>query len=264
MENKHLNFVLRYYRHGAFDTQGAMRKVMERTGTAVARPIGWGRLAIAAALIALLASVCVVYYERNFAKVVLMAENATRTFTLPDSTSVTLRKGSSVTYRKNNPRKVELVGTAYFSGNHKASGNPFTVKNTMSTVKVLGTKFVVESQQMVATSVYVAEGKVSFSAANQELGLILTRGMKAVLHNGEAHPRRIGAGSINQTAWATGVLHFADTPLSQVLSDLGDYYNVKLTASDIDKRLTGDIKASRLDDVVALIEQTLDVRIDKE
>lgn len=264
MGNKHLDFVLKYYRHGALDTQSAMRKVMERTGTAVVRPISWGRIAIAAAVIAIMASIGIVYYERNFAMVTLTAENATQTFTLPDSTSVTLRQGSSLAYRKNNPREVELTGTAYFSGNHNVDSHPFTVTNTISMVKVLGTKFVVESPQLATTCVYVAEGKVSFSAADEEQGLILTQGMKAILHNGESLPRRIAAGSINQTAWATGLFHFSNSPLRQVLYDLGDYYKVKLSASDMDKQLTGDMKVGSLEDMIDLIEQTLDVKIDKE
>lgn len=261
---KHLDFVLKYYRHGALDTKSAMRNVMKRTGTAVVRPINWGRIAIAAALVALLAGIGTVYYEQNFAIVTLTAESATQSFILPDRTSVILRQGSSLAYRKSNPRKVELTGTAYFSGDHNTDSDPFTVRNTISTVKVLGTKFVVESPQLATTSVYVAEGKVSFSTADEQQAIILTRGMKAILHNGETQPRRIAAGSINQTAWATGLFHFANTPLRQVLSDIGDYYKVKLSASDMDKQLTGDIKASGLDEAIDLIEQTLDVKIDKK
>lgn len=262
MNNKHLDFVMKYYRHGALDTQSAMRKVAMRTGTAIVRPIHWGRIAIAAAIAMIVASVGIVYYERNFAEVTLTAENGTQTFTLPDKTVVTLRHGSSLAYRKNNPREVELKGTAYFAGNHKGE-TPFVVENAISQVTVLGTKFVVESPRLAETSVYVAEGKVCFSAADCQQGLILTRGMKAILHNGEKQPQRIAAGSVNQTAWATGVFHFANTPLSQVLYDLGDYYKVKLTANDMDKRLTGDIRAASLDDVIDLIEQTLDVEISR-
>ena len=53
------------------------------------------------------------------------------------------------------------------------------------------------------------------------------------------------------------------TPLSYVLSTLSAYYDVSLSASSsaLGKRLTGDFEATQLADIVAMIEQVLDVKV---
>lgn len=262
--DKHLGFVLKHYRHGALDTRAAMKKVLLRTGTVI--PMRYKlRFAVAMVAILLLSGAVAVWHNHATGTVELAADGAIRTVVLPDSTQVTLRKGSSLTYKKNSPRSVMLNGTAYFQVRHDAE-HPFTVANTISTVRVLGTKFAVESERTVRTEVYVTEGKVLFCAAGAKRGVVLTKGMKARLDNGDAMPERIAAGSINQTAWATGVFHFAGTPLREVLNDLSAYYGVRLYATKPDKRLTGDIHADSLNSVIQLIEQTLgvDISVEKE
>jgi len=256
---KHLGFVLKYYRQRALDTRAAMRNVMRRTGI-VGRPTRKWLYAAAAVLILLVVGSSLVWRSHAFGMVELAADSAIRTVTLPDSTQVTLREGASLAYKRNNPRAVTLRGTAYFQVRHD-SRHPFTVSNTIATVRVLGTKFMVESQLMAHTSVYVTEGKVLFATAESTKGLILTKGMKALLSNGDRALHMVAAGSVNQTAWATGVFHFADTPLGDVLKDLSACYNVPLSADELDKRLTGDIQADSLSSVIQLIEQTLGVEI---
>ena len=58
--------------------------------------------------------------------------------------------------------------------------------------------------------------------------------------------------------------HFDDTPLPQVLSELGGYYGVTLTASDTAHHLTGDFEADDLDLLLDMIEQTLHVEIERQ
>lgn len=58
--------------------------------------------------------------------------------------------------------------------------------------------------------------------------------------------------------------HFDDTPLPQVLSELGSYYGVTLTASDTTRHLTGDFEADDLDLLLDMIEQTLHVEIERQ
>lgn len=264
IDEKHLSFVLKHYRYGALDTRAAMKKVLLRTGTAIPAH-RWKRFAAAAAILLLLGGAFAVWQNHVFGSVELAATDAVRTVLLPDSSCVTLRKGAVLVYRKNNPRAVMLKGTAYFQVRHDAR-HPFTVANTISTVRVLGTKFEVEAPQTAATEVYVSEGRVLFCAAKEQKGLILTKGMKARLDNGDHAPRLVPAGSINQTAWATGVFHFAGTPLREVVRDLSAHYGVRLSTTQPDKRLTGDIKADSLDSVIQLIEQTLgvDISVEKE
>jgi ferric-dicitrate binding protein FerR (iron transport regulator) len=56
-------------------------------------------------------------------------------------------------------------------------------------------------------------------------------------------------------------LHFDNTPLPQVLSQLGQHYGVVLSASDSSKCLTGDFTADSLHLTISMIEEVLGVRI---
>lgn len=55
--------------------------------------------------------------------------------------------------------------------------------------------------------------------------------------------------------------HFDDTPLPKVLDEIGQYYDVKLQASDTTRHLTGDFAGEQLDDILKTIEEVLDVNI---
>ena len=62
----------------------------------------------------------------------------------------------------------------------------------------------------------------------------------------------------------TASIHFDDTPLPDVLNELGAYYGVTLTASDSTRHLTGDFSGETLDDILNIIEEVLNVEIKKQ
>ena len=55
--------------------------------------------------------------------------------------------------------------------------------------------------------------------------------------------------------------HFDDTPLPEVLAEIGRFYGVELQTSDTTRHLTGDFTGEQLDDIVESIEEVLDVNI---
>ena len=262
MKDKGLEFVLRYYEQGKIDTKRALCKVKARTGLPVARTVTmYRRVAIAASLLVLLAVGATYFYMSSERETLLAAGDSTQTFILSDQTRVTLSPHSTLAYKKASPRSVTLHGNAFFEVTHDEQ-HPFTVTNELSLVRVLGTRFMVSSQ----TDVYVVEGKVGFSSKDNEAErLVLTRGMKARLEEGEQKPRLVAAGSVNQTAWATGVFHFYNTPIDSVLHDLSLFYAVPLHCDNAAKRLSGDFTAEssrqNLNEIISLIEHTLGVDI---
>lgn len=60
------------------------------------------------------------------------------------------------------------------------------------------------------------------------------------------------------------VLRFDNTPLPQVLRQLGQRYGVVLSANDTDKRLTGDFTADSLSQTIMMIEEVIGVKIKVE
>ena len=265
--DKDLRFVLKHYRHGAFDTRQALQNVKQRTGIHTVRTttMRYRWIAVAASLLLLVALSTTYIYNKE---TLLAAGDVTQTFLLPDQTHVTLSPHSTLAYKNRVPRQVTLHGDGYFEVTRNEE-HPFTVTNEISQVRVLGTKFMVSTRNdspAITTEVYVTEGKVGFSAKdNHAQQLVLTRGMKARLTANDDMPRLITAGSINQTAWATGIFHFDNTPLESVLRDLSEYYAVQLYCENTSKRLSGDFHAdpssTNLQEIIHVIEQTLDVKI---
>lgn len=265
--DKDLRFVLKHYRHGAFDTRQALQNVKQRTGIHTVRTttMRYRWIAVAASLLLLVALGTTYIYNKE---TLLAAGDVTQTFLLPDQTHVTLSPHSTLAYKNRVPRQVTLHGDGYFEVTRDEE-HPFTVTNEISQVRVLGTKFMVSTRNdspAITTEVYVTEGKVGFSAKDDHARqLVLTRGMKARLTANDNMPRLITAGSINQTAWATGTFHFDNTPLENVLRDLSDYYGVQLYCDNTSKRLSGDFHAdpspTNLQEIIHVIEQTLDVKI---
>lgn len=69
--------------------------------------------------------------------------------------------------------------------------------------------------------------------------------------------------SVVSTHEEPDVAHFSfnDTPLPDVLSQLGSYYGVTLEANDSTRHLTGEFSGEQLDDIIGMIEEVLSVKI---
>ncbi|WP_370287480.1 DUF4974 domain-containing protein, partial [uncultured Duncaniella sp.] len=55
-----------------------------------------------------------------------------------------------------------------------------------------------------------------------------------------------------------------NTPLPDVLKRLSAHFNVSLTCSSTGKVLTAEFETDNLDEIIMLIEKSLDVKIEKE
>lgn len=268
IENKCLQFVLRYYKPGALDTQKAIHNFELKNGLVQRNSRVYWYTGIAATILLFIVSGIYFYNmdtkDNDWTK--LVAANSTQTYLLPDSTAVTLSPHSTLSYQPSsfahNNRQVAMSGKVYFAvkRNEKL---PFEIVGSISRVRVLGTRFqVIENQEN--SQVCVVSGKVLFTAKGQDKGVILTKGMEATLTDGEKIPILSASPNINQTAWATGVFIFDDTPLPIVLKDLSDYYHVQLTSKDIDKKLSGEFTTGSIDEIVDLIENVLQATIQKK
>ena len=266
-ENKHLDFVLKHYQEGKLDTNKAISKFHAAHGTApAAKPKGrrgWIYFAtgIAAALVL---GVMIRFVLISTAEVTLVAQGAKDVFLLPDSTRVTLPEGASLTYKvrgfEKGTRAVTLTGKGYFEV-AKDLGRPFEVTTGNSFVRVLGTRFLVET--LPVARVYVYQGKVHFARTENLEGVVLTEGMGATLPKGAIKPHLDPKGGINGIAWVRGTFIFDDTPLKEVLVTIGNYYGVSFGATDLKKRLTGEFSTEDMDLIIELIESALDVTIIK-
>ncbi len=266
-EDEHLDFVLRYYQKGKLDTQKAFRVFRNKyTANISIRPYRY-KYAVAAAVILIISLFTGVLYkwmQPSADWVILSSGNRVKEIRLPDSTIVTLAPASSIRYEANTfpgKRDVEMQGKAFFQVKRNPQF-PFSVKNDRAIVKVLGTKFQLAHTDS-ATSVWVQSGKVSFSCSEGRESLVLTQGMSAILASHSLIPERIEQKMPNITAWQSGYFVYDNTPLEIVLRELSHYYEVKLSATEKSKSLTGRFPTDNLDEIIEIIESTLGIKIEK-
>lgn len=266
-EQECLDFVLRHYRKGRLDTRQAYRNFLSRYALREPSRRPWYAYAArVAAVVAVVLLIGGVYLRLHPVEkwVTLTADGYVKEVVLPDSSRIFLAPASCVRYEARSfgrKREVEMRGKVFFEVRRDPE-SPFSVRNGIASVRVLGTKFQV-AESGALTTVWVQSGKVAFSALGGTDSLILTKGMSAVLEAGSDKPDRIGRTPPNPVAWQTGYFVYDDTPLETVLKELSGYYGVKLAASSGDTRLTGRFSTESLDEIIEIIESTLDIKIEK-
>ena len=256
-----MDFVLKHYQEGKFDTQKAIKRFNE-AHCIVQKPrrrvLPWvsGIVAAAAAVV-----LCVLLFRDNDQQIQLMASAEVQEFVLPDGSEVTLTPGSRLTYNEKSPRNTHLEGKAFFEV-ARDEAVPFEITADGAFVRVLGTKFMVDAGSSVK-EVYVTEGKVLFAKSSDVEGVILTKDMQATLSQSDQLPVIAVEADVNTIAWQRGSFVFDKTPLKEVLKTLSEHYKVSFAATDMDKHLSGEFSTEDLDLIISLIESALDVHIIK-
>ena len=261
IEDKKLDFVLKHYQEGKFDTQKAIDRFNKAHGIEQKprrRVLPWVSGIVAAAAAVALGVFLFIDGQKT---VEVYAMSDVQEVVLPDGTEISLAPGSMLSYKEKSPRSVQLDGKAYFEVARNKTV-PFEVKADGVYVKVLGTKFLVDAAGD-SKEVYVTEGKVFFARKSDAEGVILTKDMQAVLSETDAVPV-IGEADVNTLAWQRGTFIFDQTPLKEVLDCLSEYYGVAFAADHLDRCLSGEFISDDLDLILTIIESALDVTIIKK
>lgn len=271
-EDRMIDFVAKSYEENRFDPKKALARSqngsLRRSLSLSKRTVMLKRIAGVAAA----AAVGIFLYLSWLASWTgYAAYDIAQTFTLPDSSSVTLAPGSTLRLQKHKDKRlVQMTGKVYFNVRHDDRA-PFRVDAGSGFVKVLGTRFQVDSRDPISVS--VVSGKVLFSAIRSgEEALILTKGQSAVLDPAASKPVEITPKHPNPAAWATGEFIYDNTPLPEVLSELSEYYDVTLVAFDAghssgeSRSLSGEFSTSSLPEILNLINSALgtDIQIESQ
>jgi transmembrane sensor len=167
--------------------------------------------------------------------------------TLPDGTIVWLDAASSITYPtafSGGERRVKITGEAYFDVAHDPA-RPFQVKVNGRLIEALGTRFNINAyNDEPAIQTTLLDGIVRVSADNQVQ--LLQPGQQAQIT--AAGIRLIAAADTDAAVgWTRGDFVFNNTPLPEVMRQLGRWYNVDVrydTSADA-KVLTALISRNR-------------------
>ena len=257
MEKRLLDFVSRHYKAGIFNPAEALQAFRRSHGYNPWRRISWGIAAVAAALIT--GVFLFDGWKNSWTEYV--ADAALTEVVLPDGSIAKLGPGASLRLQKHrNSRAVQSKGRIWFEV-RKDSLAPFTVDmDGRAAITVLGTKFLADAGDEARVDLF--EGRVLFCSAGEESGIILTAGQAAHIEGGA--PVYDDAFSADTELWRSGQFHFEGTALDEVLARLESFYGVSLSCTDTTgKALSGRFKAGRLDDLIAAIEEALDVKIEK-
>ncbi len=271
-EDRMIDFVAKSYEENRFDPKKALARSqngsLRRSLSLSKRTVMLKRIAgvAAAAAVGIFLYLSWLTSWTDYA-----AYDIAQTFTLPDSSSVTLAPGSTLSLQKHKDKRlVQMTGKVYFNVRHDDRA-PFRVDAGSGFVKVLGTRFQVDSRDPISVS--VVSGKVLFSAIRSgEEALILTKGQSAVLDPAASRPVEITPKHPNPAAWATGEFIYDNTPLPEVLSELSEYYDVTLVAFDAghssgeSRSLSGEFSTSSLQEILNLINSALgtDIQIESQ
>jgi transmembrane sensor len=164
---------------------------------------------------------------------------------LSDGTKVFLNSGSKLrfpeTFANQQQRKVVLDGEGYFEVT-KNKEHPFVVEANHLNIKVLGTKFDVDSYaDNSLVSIALVEGSVMLQentdGLNKDL-LQLSPNQVATLNSTDRTLSKTDVPDLYKyTAWINGRIVFYGDPIQTVVKKLAKWYNVDIVISD--KKLAG-------------------------
>ena len=263
-----IRFVAKHYEEGRLDTDKAWPKFAGKHQ--VRRTVSFRRYWMAAASVLLLLIGFGTYFmtDRNSPEWVAVTTEPGQIMEvyLPDSTLISMAGNSSIRYDKKaygkERRVVEMKGKAFFQVTRNEA-RPFSVYTERTEVTVLGTSFQID-EQPDGTDVDVMTGKVSFGVTGSETDkVILTAGMSASYSMESKGITILEEEDLNTLSWKTRQLRFNDTPLEKVVSDLSEYYQVNIInkAETPNLKLTATFNDLPLEDVLLVINQTLDTRL---
>lgn len=179
--------------------------------------------------------------------------------TLEDGTKVWLDKGSELEVMglEIDSRKVRLSGKAFFEVSTNLNA-PFSIKTNGVGVKVLGTKFLVDTK---ANLVNVKEGKVEVT--HKDKAIVLTKNQSVTLMNNHLSPVK-ESNFDNSQLWFNEDLVFDNVAFDRVISDISKEYQLSIeipTQNSWAECLftSGSLKGNTIEQILIILEVTYDI-----
>ncbi len=233
-------------------------------------------LKVAAALLLALGLAYYLMGYRASQRQIATGPNETRTLVLPDASVVTLNVNSELRYAatwdEEHPREVWLTGEAYFSVQHTALHQKFTVYTGEVAVEVLGTKFNVNNRHG-ENKILLEEGSIRLDLSQIEE--VPPENSTMLMKPGEyvelslVHKQFVKK-AINPTqllAWTEGKLIMDNTPLREVAQSIKDYYGLTVKFEDeklADKMLTGSVPTDNIEDLLKVLSEFVEIHQGEE
>lgn len=152
-----------------------------------------------------------------------------------DGTRVFLNAGSTISYPERfglSERRVNLDGEAYFEVAHNPR-RPFIVETSdHAAIRVLGTEFDVKAYRSDPTiSVVLIRGSVEFAQGSSSY--LLKPSQRLVFDKQNRTGEILDLDNAEQSIlWSHNTICFRDTPMREVITELGRWYDVRFEVTD--------------------------------
>lgn len=228
----------------------------------------WLRIAASILLISTLGWLGYSYFENKSANTTLeiQATNTTLNDTLPDGTTVTLNKNSSLSYSskfRGRTRQVVLKGEAFFNVAPDKT-KPFIITINDVTVQVVGTSFNVKNKNG-KTTVDVETGIVKVSKNKDQVEL--RHGEKVIIANLQSQLLKSVSKGKLYNYYRNKELVCDETPLQELVDALNEIYdaNIILKKTELQKKpITTVFKDQSLDQILEVIQETFMIEIERK
>tara|TARA_R110001592_G_scaffold70341_2_gene215661 strand:- start:15469 stop:16461 length:993 start_codon:yes stop_codon:yes gene_type:complete len=187
---------------------------------------------------------------------------------LQDGSNVTLNSNSSLSYYRNEIRKVWLSGEAFFQVDKKKTTNAkFWVFTDDLSVEVYGTSFNVNTKKK-KTDVFLEEGSIWLSLKNGENKKMIPGNY--ISYSSKKNEILEDTNIINpivKTSWKEGSLLFENLSLEKAMEKIEESYGYSIIFKDDDSKntlITGAVPITNIDICIKAIEKSVDVTIIKK
>lgn len=185
-------------------------------------------------------------------------------FTLADGSVLQLNTDSAVNVRFDAQQRLLLLqrGEILLS-TAKEAARPLRVNNRDGLFEALGTRFVLR-QDEYSTRLSVEEGSVAIAPRVRGQTTAIAEAGQTYEINGDS-ALLTERSNMDSAAWAEGLIVTRDMRLADFLAEIGRYRQGHLhcDASVADLRLSGVFRLDDTDQLLALLPQTLPVRVEK-
>lgn len=194
--------------------------------------------------------------------------NNTLEHELPDGSKIWLNRSSVLRYPKvftGATREVYLEGEAFFDITPNTQ-KPFIIHANNTQTQVVGTSFAVravkDEEEVVVT---VSTGIINLSAEGKADYIELKQGEQGICHPKEQKLEKNTNPDPNVLAWKTKTLIFRQTPLTEVARVLENTYHtsISVNSSIASLQLNSTFEERSLDDIMHIIEMTLQIQVRK-
>ncbi len=146
---------------------------------------------------------------------------------LSDGSSIWLNSGSALEFPaqfSGDKREIRLISGEMFIEVAPDITKPFHVQTADFNVQVYGTAFNLSVYSDSPHSVVLVEGKIAVKSTNSEELFIHVNEMATLSDDGSFDVRKVDTDQY--TSWRKGYLKFDKTPMTEVLKQVGRYYNL--------------------------------------